>query len=58
MANSSRSIVLAAGGLLLLGACTYNPAPAPAPAAVVVQERAPPATVVSPGSSVVIQPRY
>lgn len=56
MARSLNAILFAAGGLLLLGACTYNPAPAPAP--VVVQERVMPTTVVPPGSSVVIQRGY
>lgn len=56
MLSSSCAIVFAAGGLLLLGACTVNTAPAAAPAPVIVQERSP-ATLVTPGT-VLVQPRY
>ena len=56
MFSSSCAIVFAAGGLLLLGACTVNTAPAAAPSPVIVQERSP-ATLVTPGT-VLVQPRY
>ena len=59
MLNVTYALVITTAGLLL-GACAINtPAASPAASPVVVQERSPPpATVVSPGGSVIVQPRY